>query len=237
MKFSERANKLGDYLSSYFFNIMLGIIATLNVLPILAPILARLGWYWPAKIIYFIYSFFCHQLHWRSMHVCDHQYGWCARCTGLWFNVLLTGILVKFFKVKTVKWYWIAILLVPMALDGVVQTIATIMGFTSASEIYYMSNSLVRMITGSLFGIGFGLWVWTNLADNLSEKEQAKRKKPLSALKIFFICLLVTAVFYTLAMLLWQLTSPINGPVNFFDFAAKTPILPQDFLIRGKDTI
>ena len=138
--------------------------------------MAAIGWYWPAKIIYFVYSFFCHQLHWRSMHVCDHQYGWCTRCTFIWFNVLLTGILVKFFKVKRIKWYWVLVLIMPVALDGIIQTIATLVGFTSFNIIYYMSNSLVRMISGTLFGLGFGLWIWSNMEYAAPPKDEAKNK-------------------------------------------------------------
>ncbi len=46
-----------------FFNLSLGIW---TLLPWLAPILMRLGWYRPAWWIYFIYGLFCHQLPQRS---------------------------------------------------------------------------------------------------------------------------------------------------------------------------
>ncbi len=44
-------------------NLTLGIWTTL---PWLAPVLMHLGWSWPARLIYFLYGLFCHQLPQRS---------------------------------------------------------------------------------------------------------------------------------------------------------------------------
>ena len=235
-----KLSKFSAWISKNLYDILLWAIAALNALPILAPIMAKIGWYWPAKIIYFIYSFFCHQLHWRSLHVCDHQYGWCTRCTFIWLNILLAGIFVKIFKVKRIKWYWVLVLIAPVALDGIIQTVATIMGLTSFNGIYYMSNGLVRMITGTMFGLGFGLWIWTNMEDavqtpTLEKKNQAKR--PLAIWQIVIISAVLSALFYILAVFIWDRTSPNYRPANWLDFAVKTPVLQQDFLIRGKNTL
>lgn len=46
-----------------FFNLALGIWTTL---PWLAPVFVHLGWSWPARLIYFVYGLFCHQLPQRS---------------------------------------------------------------------------------------------------------------------------------------------------------------------------
>lgn len=229
--------RLGNYLATNFYSVLLAVMLFLNTMPIIAPILASLGLNLPANAIYSLYSMFCHQLHWRSFHVCDHQYGWCSRCTAIWLNVLLTGIFVKFFKVKEIKWYWILVLILPMSLDGIVQTIATLVGFASTGEIYYMSNNLVRSLTGTLFGIGFGLWVWTTIADSLPKKQQEKRTKEISLVKITIYSILISFILFILALVLWQITSPNNQPANFWDFAVKTPTLPQEFLLRAKNAV
>lgn len=168
--------KFSDWLNNNVYNLMLWIIGILNTLPLLAPILAYLKVNFLAKAIYNLYSAFCHQLHWRSLHVCDHQYGWCSRCTFIWLNVLLTGILVKVFKVKRIKWYWYAVFFIPMALDGIIQTIATLFGLSTISNIYYMSNNFIRMFTGALFGMGFGLLIWTTLQDSQVDAEKYLEK-------------------------------------------------------------
>ena len=230
--------KFGLWLEKNVYNIVLWLIGILNALPVLAPILAYFKVNFLAKAIYFIYSFFCHQLHWRSMHVCDYQYGWCTRCTFIWLNVLLSGIIVKFMKIRRINWYWYAIFFMPLVLDGVIQTIATIFGLTTISNIYYMSNNFIRMLTGSLFGLGFGLLIWTNLQDSGPEPEKiAVPKKTIGILKLTIVTLLTSFALYFLAVVVWDQTSTKYKPVNLLDFGVKIPPLAQDFLIRRVDGI
>ena len=54
-----------------FVGLALGIW---TLLPWLAPVLMRLGWYQPAWWIYFIYSLFCHQLPQRSWFLFGPQF-------------------------------------------------------------------------------------------------------------------------------------------------------------------
>ena len=226
-------NKFGNWLYKNIYNIILAIIGVLNVLPVLAPILAYLKINFLANAIYFVYSFFCHQLHWRSLHVCDHQYGWCTRCTFIWLNILLTGILVKFFHVKKLPWYWIAVFIVPLALDGVIQTIATLVGITTVSNIYYMSNNFIRMFTGTLFGIGFGLFIWQNLLSEVNIKTEKTKVKTINIIQLTIILVVFSSLLYILAVFIWNQTSINYRPENFLDFAVKIPALASDFLIRG----
>ena len=226
-------NKFGNWLYKNIYNIVLAIIGVLNVLPVLAPILAYLKINFLANAIYFVYSFFCHQLHWRSLHVCDHQYGWCTRCTFIWLNIFLTGILVKFFHVKKLPWYWIAVFIVPLALDGVIQTIATLVGITTVSNIYYMSNNFIRMFTGTLFGIGFGLFIWQNLLSEVNIKTEKTKVKTINIIQLTIILVVFSSLLYVLAVFIWNQTSINYRPENFLDFAVKIPALASDFLIRG----
>lgn len=228
-------NKIGNWLTKNIYNIVLAVIGVLNVLPILAPVLAYLKINFLAKAIYFVYSFFCHQLHWRSLHVCDYQYGWCTRCTFIWLTIFLTGLLVKVFKVKKINWYWYAIFIMPIALDGIIQTVATLIGLTTISNIYYMSNNLIRMLTGSFFGIGFGLFIWQNLSDSgiIELKEKLPKKKQINVFSITILLLVLSAVLYFLAVVIWQQTSINYLPENLLDFAVKIPPLAVDFLNRG----
>ena len=224
--------KFAFWLEKNVYNLMLSMIGILNVLPILAPILAFLKVTFLSKAIYFVYSFFCHQLHWRSLHVCDYQYGWCSRCTFIWLNVLIAGIAVKVTKVKRIKWYWYAVFFMPLALDGIIQTIATIFGLTTISNIYYMSNNFIRMLTGTLFGLGFGLGIWTSLQDSGIESLEVKKKKTISVFKLTLVSLLISFVMYLLAVFIWNQTSTQYKPLNQLDFGVKIPPLAEDFLIR-----
>jgi len=152
------------------YDMFLGFLIVLNVLPFLAPIFLNLGWKAPAKVIYTIYSFLCHQFSWRSIHIADHQCAWCTRDTFIWGTILAVALVVRLYKVKKLKWYWVMPFIIPIALDGGIQTIATLIGFASEEPLYVSTNTL-RMITGGTFGLGLGLWMMPMLKEMLLEPE------------------------------------------------------------------
>ena len=235
----KKINAFLKYISEHVYEAFLSGIALLNILPILAPIFAKIGFSIPAKIIYWIYSFFCHQLHWRSLHICDYQNGWCSRCTFMGFNILLSGLAVKFLKMKPLKWYWVLVLILPMALDGGIQTVMTLIGFGPFQSIDYMSTNFFRMVTGSIFGLGFGLWIFSNLKEtvDLENKVKMKEGKPFKTLYFILISIVLSVLVYILMVFVWDTTSPNYKPENFLDLSVKTPIHNDEFLIRGKNTL
>jgi uncharacterized membrane protein len=150
-------NKKIDFFSANIFNIFIWFLVVINFLPIIAPILREIGLTLPADIIYTIYSFMCHQFHWRSIHIFDYQIAWCTRDTFIWLSFLTIALAYKFeFLKKQFNWYWMIPFTIPIALDGGIQTIATALGLADG-EIIYLSTNLMRMITGSLFGIGLAI--------------------------------------------------------------------------------
>lgn len=155
------------------YNILLGAIILLNIFPWLAPIFMHLGWEQPAKAIYFVYSFMCHQLAWRSLHIYDHQCAWCARDTAIWGAFLTVALLVKFKGLKGFKWYWMIPFAIPMAMDGGIQTLATITGIVK-NNAGYMSTSLMRTITGAIFGTGLGMTILPLLKRDSDEQTDKK---------------------------------------------------------------
>jgi len=91
----------------------------------------------------FVYGFFsvtCHQKEERSFFLFDQQMPVCARCTGIYFFLLLGTVLFPLFKKPKILWLYIFLL--PMALDGGLQLISS-----------YESNNLLRFITGGLAGL------------------------------------------------------------------------------------
>lgn len=153
------------------YNIFLVVLVFLNIVPWLAPVFLHFGWHGPAKVIYRIYSFFCHQIAWRSMHVYDHQCAWCARDTAIWGAFLMVAVLIKFRKTKGFKWYWMIPFIIPIALDGGIQTIATVFGYDSEEPVY-ISTNFMRMMTGSIFGIGLGMTLLPTLKNDMEYEEK-----------------------------------------------------------------
>jgi|SRR3972149_6791785 len=158
-----------------FYNIFLFFLIVLNILPLLAPLFAHWGWNAPAAIIYNIYSFFCHQFGWRSLHLYDYQCAWCARDMFIWGMVLFVAVAVKIRKVKGIKWYWLLPFTIPIAMDGGIQTIATLFGFSKSNPLY-ISTNFMRMLTGGFFGMGLGLWLMPVMRELSDEKIYQKNE-------------------------------------------------------------
>lgn len=217
------------YINAY--NIFLAFIIILSVGAILPPILIELGLETPAKYIYLIYSMFCHQIHYRSLHLFDHQFAWCTRDTFIWLGILSAGILVKFLTVRVLKWYEVALFTIPIALDGGIQLIATMIGFAEDGEVFYASTNLTRMITGAFFGIGIGLWIFPVLKTFSISKIQPKITITKAVLSLFGLLFFV----YVCLVGLWSITSGDYKPENILDSKVKLPEDKDEWLERRKN--
>ncbi|RMD77053.1 DUF2085 domain-containing protein [Candidatus Dojkabacteria bacterium] len=210
---------------------LLGLIASL---PFLAPFFTKIGLVFPAKIIYFIYSFFCHQFSYRSIMLFDYQIAWCARDTAIWLSIFVCFVLVRSNFLPKIKWYWVIPFIIPMALDGGIQTIITILGISPTgnfvSEAFYVSNNLARFVTGTLFGIGVGWWLsWQIRLIGEQEYEKINFKFEIFRTRGLNIILKTGIIFcfmllaYVLLVFLWRVSSTINQPTDWLDSAVKTP--------------
>jgi uncharacterized membrane protein len=61
-----RSNTFTHFLSQYWFFLFSLILGLYVILPFLAPIFMQMGWFGAGRVIYFIYSWLCHQLPERS---------------------------------------------------------------------------------------------------------------------------------------------------------------------------
>ncbi len=200
------------------------------LLPVIAPVLSFLGLHNPAKAIYFVFSFMCHQFDSRSLFILDHQYAWCVRDMAIWGGVLAASIGYKTKFLPEIKFAWLIIFLLPIALDGGIQTLNTILllspNGTLLSTNAYFSNSLMRFITGILAGIGLGLFI----APKILKKTKVKGKiVSIMFLKRFlFVCFLLL-VAYFLQVQLWSLSSTSVKPTNIFD---SVPKVQKEYFVR-----
>jgi uncharacterized membrane protein len=217
------------------YNWYLVLLTFLVSLPILAPMLLHFGLTGHAKIIYFIYSFFCHQFSTRSIGVFEYQYAWCARDTGIWIGIWVIALLVKLNKIKGIKWYWLIPFVIPIALDGGLQTIFTVFNIGPSGVLLgdplYVSNNLVRFITGSVFGVGLSLYLSPLIKDELKAEKTQDQK---NLFKIIIVILGLVPVYLGM-IFIWNSTSSINTPTDFADSAVKIPV--DDFFVRRADAI
>jgi uncharacterized membrane protein len=202
------------FLSQHWFFLLSLILGLYIGLPFLAPVFMQIGWSGPARVIYFIYSWLCHQLPQRSyflfgpkmtyslaevqsawqnttemwilrQFIGNPEMGWkvawsdrmVSMFTGIWLFGLIWWPLRK--RVKPVPWQGLLLLILPMALDGGSHALSDLAGIgqgfrdsnawlaaltnNAFSTTFYSGdawgsfNSLMRLITGVLFGLGI---VW-----------------------------------------------------------------------------
>lgn len=218
----------------------IAFLAFVNLLPILAPVLLKLGensifFHTFAKVIYFIYSFTCHQFDHRSFFMFDYQYAWCARDVGIWLGILFGAIHVARAPESRLRWYWLLPFIIPIALDGGIQTIATLFAvnpYGATGDPVYISSNLTRFITGALFGFGLSWWLSRTMLDAATLKVVSVVETLQSKWKQARYWLAGLLVSYVVILFAWNLTSPGNPPIDLLDTAPKHP--PTEFFIRRR---
>ena len=93
-----------------------------------------------SRAIYRIGDVMCHLKPSRSLFLLGNQFPFCARCFGIFLGMAI-GAGVAVFKRMELKWWWIFVGLIPIAIDGGLQLITS-----------YESNNPLRLITGGLAG-------------------------------------------------------------------------------------
>jgi uncharacterized membrane protein len=208
-----------------FASVALGIWTGL---PWLAPVFMDIGWSKPARVVYLVYSFFCHQLPERSWFLFGPRFtlslaeiqaasgtstdflalrrfigtpalgwklAWSDRMVsfygGLFLFTLLYALVHR--RIGGLRWRAAALLLLPMALDGITHMISDLWGVTAgfrqsnawlavltdnllpqtfyAGDAWGSFNSLARLVTGLLAAFGAVFWLFPWLAKALRGEE------------------------------------------------------------------
>jgi len=207
-------NRITLILSRHWFETILVVYGIWIFLPFLAPVFMRIGWDVAGKALYFIYSFFCHQLPERSFFLFGEKtmyslteiqaawqdtinplilrkfignanmgwkIAWSDRMISFYTSIWVFAVLWSPFRrrVKPLKWWGFVLFLLPIALDGGTHMLSDLAGIgqgfrdtnqwlamltgNSFPAWFYVGdalgsfNSWMRLITGSLAGLGI---VW-----------------------------------------------------------------------------
>lgn len=208
---ARRANR-GTYWLACHWMLAVSILIGLYVgLPFLAPVFMNWGLEFPARAIYGIYSFLCHQLPQRSYFIFGQQFtyslseiqpvwpdianmrilrqfigtpamgwkvAWSDRMVSMYTSILIFGLLWYPFRrhLRAMRWQGWIVLLLPMVLDGFTHMASDLAGLGQgfrdtnawlaaltnsalpatfyAGEAWGSFNSIMRLVTGGLFGIG-----------------------------------------------------------------------------------
>lgn len=216
------------------FSVILGLYAGL---PFLAPILMKLGWEIPARVIYLVYSFLCHQLPQRSFFLFGSKVTYSlAEIQSIWQNTLNPLVLRQFIgnaetgwkvawsdrmvsmftslwlfgmlwrpmrrRLKPLPWWGLVLFLLPMAVDGVSHFVSDLYGIGQgfrdsnawlavltnnmfppgfyAGDTWGSFNSLMRLLTGVLFGLGIVWFGFPFMDDAFSQQARYLEGRPSS---------------------------------------------------------
>ena len=95
----------GEWLTKHWFLVFVIIYGLWVWVPFLAPLLMRLGWETPARAIYTIYSFFCHQLPERSYFFFGPQVSYSLpQIQAAWMDTINPLLLRKFTGTAEMGW-------------------------------------------------------------------------------------------------------------------------------------
>ena len=99
------SRSFGDWLAGHWFEVFLVIYGLWVWLPWLAPVAMRIGWDGPGRTIYFIYSFFCHQLPERSFFLFGQKPMYSLpEVQAAWQNTINPIVLRKFIGNEAMGW-------------------------------------------------------------------------------------------------------------------------------------
>lgn len=163
--FQRLANRMVGFIMNYFavmFAVMPGLLL---VAVILSPILSYLGLDIIARPMFYAMHVICAQTPSHSFYLFGHQLCLCERCLAI-YSAMFVSTLFLLVRPKRLKWpvglrFWqLALLSVPMALDGFTQ----MFGLRE-------SNWELRLFTGALFGIAVILFTLP-LVEKIFEEER-----------------------------------------------------------------
>ena len=94
-----------QWMGNHWFETFLIVYGAWVFIPFLAPFFMHLGWIGASKVIYFIYSFFCHQLPERSFFLFGEKSMYSLReIQTAWQNTANPMILRQFIGNETMGW-------------------------------------------------------------------------------------------------------------------------------------
>lgn len=121
-----------------------------------------------AQSVYGFFSYICHQMPERSLHLAGHQLAVCSRCFGVYFG-LLAGIVIyplwrQITDTEPIPRFWLLLSLIPITIDWSL----TMFGI-------WENTHVSRFVTGTILGFGCAVFIVPALVEvsrNLSGRRR-----------------------------------------------------------------
>jgi len=159
--FARVTHVTGVWMLSYWATVITVVLGLIVAIALSIPFLSYFGLDVIAKPLFYSLHFICAQVPSHSFYIYGHQLGLCARNLSIYVSMFL-GSLVFVLSKKRMPglpwWLWVLMLL-PMALDGTTQMFG-----------WRESTWILRVVTGTLFGLGNIWFVLPLIQDTLDEE-------------------------------------------------------------------
>jgi uncharacterized membrane protein len=138
-------NLVNNFLIEYWAHIIMIVLGSLVFIALAIPFLSYFGLDSIAKPLFFALHYVCAQIPSHSFYLFGHQLGLCARNFSIYTSMFLGSLIFVLTKkrVPGIPWWIWVLMLLPIAWDGLTQMVG-----------WRESTWVLRVITGSLFGLG-----------------------------------------------------------------------------------
>jgi uncharacterized membrane protein len=166
--FARLTHVAGVWLLSYWATLTTVVLGLIVAIALSIPFLSYFGLDIIAKPLFYSLHFICAQVPSHSFYIYGHQLGLCARNFSIYASMFLASLVFVLSKKRLPGlpwWLWILMLL-PMALDGVTQMFG-----------WRESTWILRVVTGTLFGLG-NIWFVLPLIQKTLDEESLSQATP-----------------------------------------------------------
>src|SRR5438270_4824877 len=159
-------DRCGNFLLNYWAVLITILLGLLVLTAISIPFLSYFGLDTIAKPLFFSLHFVCAQIPSHSFYIFGHQLGFCARNFSIYTSMFLGSLIFVLSKKRLpgIPWWIWVLMILPMALDGITQ----LFGLRE-------STWVLRVITGTLFGLGNIWFVLPFIQKTLDETPPVQR--------------------------------------------------------------
>lgn len=164
---NARSDRFVRALVRHWIWLVNGFLALYAGLPWLSPLLRSVGWERTGQAMFRMYAQFCHQLPERSFTFNGFPVCYCHRCTALYTTLLGMSFLYTVGRwQQTIGKHLLLLFTLPMIVDGgwhLLDDLLPTLGLRAGSHEVGSLNFWLRMVTGTLFGIGVVLWAYPRI--------------------------------------------------------------------------
>src|SRR5947199_2297560 len=165
--------RFGEFLLNYWAHIITAVLGLLVATALSIPFLSYFGLDAIAKPLFFSLHFVCAQIPSHSFYIYGHQLGLCARNFSIYTSMFLASLIFTLIKKRLpgIPWWIWVLMILPMAWDGITQ----MFGLRE-------STWVLRVITGTLFGLGNIWFVLPLIQKTLDETPPVQRPAAYTAM-------------------------------------------------------